>query len=433
MGLLLVASAARAEEPFRTWTNAEGDRKVEARLLSAEGERATFARPDGQSVAVRITQLSPADQRYVEEFAARQSKGQAAPAEPSQVGGLLAGWLPAAEAPPSELVHIRIARDFLARDLPKQVVQQSRLRDVILGSDVDSNSTTEATAELTLVPDEKLGLLEIRLAGQVHFKSTAHSGPMDIHNQGVTRFRSGKTIRFDGRSVEVEPAWTKADTQMQTTGMDTNLGLGRRLALRIAEREVARTRAEAERVTADHTAQRISRGLDTAVAANLGSVLSPLSKQLAQLTQDEQLGIRRVSCSTTPDYLEITLCGPGQENAQGPTWKPDCKADVQLAVHSSMIRRSLTDAEFRGKLQSLRDSVLQSAPGQQVMPVSLGAEDVLGKRTYSFGWSPDQRWLLVDWSAAAADEQPAADEPERTTAAPSPASTPLIVQGALAD
>lgn len=423
--LLFMTSAGRAaDQPLRTWTDAGGTRHVEARLLSAENGRATFQRADGKTVSAAIRELSQADQHYIAAFAGSQAKAVQAPA-----AGLLATLLPT-DAPPCDLVHVRVSHDFLGRDLPKHVVKRARLSDVILGSNVDSTSVTEGTPELVLVPDKQQGLLELRLTGEVRFSSTAHSGPIEIYNQGTTEFRAGKTIRFDGCNVQVEPARTEATTHMHTIGMDTNLGIGRRIALRIAEREMERKHAAAERETADHTARRINHALDEEVAANLGHVLRPLGKRLAQLADDEQLGVRRVQCSTTADYLEITLCGPGKNSLAAPEWQVD-GADVQIAIHSSLVTRALTDADFRSQLQSLRDSVVNSAAQFDLLPVSLGANSAYAHRSYSIDWSPEQRWLMIGWNASPAEEQQTREEP--TEAVP-PAglersAAPLVVQG----
>ena len=52
------------EEPLRIFTNKAG-RKIEARIVSSEGEKVTIARKDGKSFTIAISSLSKADQNYI--------------------------------------------------------------------------------------------------------------------------------------------------------------------------------------------------------------------------------------------------------------------------------------------------------------------------------------------------------------------------------
>ena len=52
------------EEPLRIFTNKAG-RKIEARIVSSEGEKVTIARKDGKSFTIAISSLSEADQNYI--------------------------------------------------------------------------------------------------------------------------------------------------------------------------------------------------------------------------------------------------------------------------------------------------------------------------------------------------------------------------------
>lgn len=431
--------ALAAEAPFRTWTDAAGSRQVRARLLAADGDRATFEKEGGQTVSMPIARLSQGDQNYIRTGAAAL-KGTAlkdaaleaaasAPAAPAPLAGLLAALVPAAEAAPTEVVYVRLSRAFLNRDISQRLVVHSPVDQEVLDATVDGTATTETTPTLVMVPDEQQAVLELRLAGVVRSQTTAHSGPMEVYNQGTTEFTASKTIRLVGTSVKLDPAWTRATSHLTTTGMDTNLGLGRRLALRIAERQVERTRAKAEAVTAELTAERIDRALDEAAEKGLRTWVEPAQSRLARLAADNKLGLRRVHCSTTSEFLQIALCGPGQcQAAAGPDWTADHHPDIEIAVHASLVVKTLTDYGFRQRLESLRDKVRDTAEGVGLTPVSLGLESSQPRRAYSLHWSDEQRWLMISWNAPAAegDSQPPAE-----TAGPAVdiSAAPLVVGG----
>ena len=52
------------QEPLRIFTNKAG-RKIEARIVSSEGDKVTIARKDGKSFNISISSLSEADQNYI--------------------------------------------------------------------------------------------------------------------------------------------------------------------------------------------------------------------------------------------------------------------------------------------------------------------------------------------------------------------------------
>lgn len=79
LGLALLTTCGRAEEPVRTWTDRSGEYEVEAKLLalSSDGSMVSLELVDQQSVDVAIDRLSAEDRRYLLRHKRLQSRREA--------------------------------------------------------------------------------------------------------------------------------------------------------------------------------------------------------------------------------------------------------------------------------------------------------------------------------------------------------------------
>ena len=68
--LALVPTALLAEEAMRTWGDATGKFKIQAKFLSSADGKVTLEREGGGQVEIELKRLSPADQKYVAELEA---------------------------------------------------------------------------------------------------------------------------------------------------------------------------------------------------------------------------------------------------------------------------------------------------------------------------------------------------------------------------
>lgn len=73
-------AAGQAPDGFRLWSNASGEHQVRAKLIDRVDDCVTLQLSDGRTVALKVEQLSPADQAYVRGLAA--PAGDFPPADP---------------------------------------------------------------------------------------------------------------------------------------------------------------------------------------------------------------------------------------------------------------------------------------------------------------------------------------------------------------
>jgi hypothetical protein len=68
--MLVCGLPAKADEEVRTWTDASGKYKIEARYIGTTGTKITLERPNGKRTEIEVKQLSAGDQKYVESLTA---------------------------------------------------------------------------------------------------------------------------------------------------------------------------------------------------------------------------------------------------------------------------------------------------------------------------------------------------------------------------
>ena len=76
LGLAVLTTYSRADEPLRKWTDKTGEHKVEAKLvsISSDGKTVSIELRDHQTIDVAIERLSSDDRRYLLRQKRLQSK-----------------------------------------------------------------------------------------------------------------------------------------------------------------------------------------------------------------------------------------------------------------------------------------------------------------------------------------------------------------------
>ena len=65
---------ANAEEEVRTWTDASGKYKIEARYIGTKGTKVTLEQPNGKKIEIELKQFSADDQKRIESLDANPFK-----------------------------------------------------------------------------------------------------------------------------------------------------------------------------------------------------------------------------------------------------------------------------------------------------------------------------------------------------------------------
>ena len=78
-----------SSEPFRTWTSANGESSMEARLVEFKGEMVQIEYPDKRILNVSLSKFSKADQEYVKKAHGRLLFAEPQPFEEKENGAVI--------------------------------------------------------------------------------------------------------------------------------------------------------------------------------------------------------------------------------------------------------------------------------------------------------------------------------------------------------
>lgn len=322
---------------------------------------------------------------------------------------------------PSNVMYVRFSKSFLDRYFSRRIDRTQPVRDTILGASVVGTSRLVASTELTLIDNSHKAHAQILAAGKNYFNTRGYTGPVWIASRGTTYLAGDKSIGFDGQDVYHKPARVGAKTETQTIDIGTDLrGMRGRMALRIATRREAESHEEAERISSEHTAERVRRAFEEHVNERLVNFASDLKAQYAKLPFEGRFALSEINCNTTTQRLEIVVLGRGDKEPVYAPAPPPMKGppDIELHLHTALIQKALVNVELRKTLQSAVASFVNGPP-KTIAPAAHRSRPKEAERTIAVQWSggdASAEWLSLAWSTNGDQPQQA---PEKTEELPS--------------
>jgi hypothetical protein len=329
---------------------------------------------------------------------------------PSWIGQLRAGWsslstpslanaisiadvgpllMQSSQPMPENLIYVRLSLPFLKRYTAHDVSESAPVNDYILGSQIGGVSQTVGSTEFILQPSDRAGLAELHFLGTNSYDSIADAGKVQVLTRGITRFASAKAIRIDGQGIHLGAAATNANSSSIITGIQTSLPrLRGRIALEIGSRRAAESLAEADAITADHTALQISKEFDDTAAGEIADLWKTIDAQFAVIPADHPLRRCGLQVSSTNDALQFVVVGPPGRNLPrvAPPTSLAADAEVEVQVHVALVKYLITNVGMQKMLQPVMDRFAS-------MPAS--ADSGRSK----IHWSDDHRWLSIGWKS----------------------------------
>ena len=129
MRTLMVAVAVvlfSASLDARIWTDSTGKYRIEAEFVQLEGETVHLRRPDGQSIAIPLERLSPADQAYARQQAAPAAEDAAAEPPPSPSEPAVAGDGGDLDDLVGARIHIQLNSGEVLKDVEVLAIRQGK-------------------------------------------------------------------------------------------------------------------------------------------------------------------------------------------------------------------------------------------------------------------------------------------------------------------
>ena len=308
---------------------------------------------------------------------AAQSAAHAASVLIGNAGNALAGIAtpPAVETPEDALLrlvevsHLQVQASALDRLVRKEIDVDVPVYDVLLGVPLTGHARLQGGTKLQLVSDPARGVFDIFLTGSAVSQTVSDGGRAHIHSRTLTRFAARKRVILDATGLTVLPATCNATAKSTLSQATSPLpGLRGRVASRIGLRRALAQLAEADRVSAQHSAAQISRRFDAEVATQLADAKKLLERQTARWTAGVG-GRLPLKISTTSDRLCVSgtsaeplaasALGGSPHNAAAVVMIP---ADaVDLRTVANLIAAIASDSSGR---QAAASSMLPSDAGR---------------------------------------------------------------------
>jgi hypothetical protein len=401
----------------RDWTDASGTKRVRAQLIRIDGDTLWLKRPNGKLATTTVSQLSPADRQYVATgplHSGADPKTNATLASlPAQVLSkigdqaksiaALPKWSPPSQPEtkarmiPAAVVYMRVSREFLEDYVERKVNRTKPVRDYILGTRVVGESDTHGNTRLELLPTSGKLSAKISFEGTVRARTEGYNGPVVLHQIADSTFRASKNISLDSSGLKVTSAEASAPTHLTTMGIDSSLPrLRGRIATRIAWRRLASSNAEAERITANHTAATIGDDFDASVDRSMAKLQDVFKSKIPELSADGGTMTAEVRFRTNVDSIEMAMVRVDAADAERRLRPPGVHGnpDVAVRVHRAILTHAVADPHVREDLAPFFAKLLN---GRIDRGKSVAASDKLEQVAESAKWSIDPDWLTLDF------------------------------------
>ncbi|MEM9660321.1 MAG: hypothetical protein AAF961_18305, partial [Planctomycetota bacterium] len=236
----------------------------------------------------------------------------------------------------------------------RPIDQTAPVRDVILGTRLFGTSRTLGSADLRILPARNhIELLAI-MQGQAAANTNGYNGPVRIRSRSTTALSATAQVELSDASFRLTPAHATAQTRSRIQSIrKTGGNFGRRLIEKIAWRRAAQQKRAAERIAAQHAADRAG----AAFHEELNDVLARARREYVERVREPL--IRRdafpehLRMSSTEDaaHIEATIARRMQFGADAPPPAAAAAADFSVRIHQSAANNylalALAGATFR--------------------------------------------------------------------------------------
>lgn len=173
------------------------------------------------------------------------------------------------------------------------------VRDCILGTSIFGTAHTLGNVQYDLVESDDSVDLAIFYSGEAHSRTRGIHKPVQVNSTGVTTYSAVKLISMaedDFTSGEVFDS--QAETHNTIHSIRKMGGpIGRKLIEKIAWKRAMQQKGQAERISSEHTRQRVVREFDEIVIRDLGK---------ARVNYESKIRNPLIRRGVSPDYLRMS-------------------------------------------------------------------------------------------------------------------------------
>jgi len=293
----------------------------------------------------------------------------------ADIGGRL-GWLENRRQVPALIDGIRqvlsranlfvvASERLVGAGIAQPVDEVTPVRDYILGTSISGTGHMVGNVTAELVPSETSAMFDTLLKGTVQSRTVGVNGPATIHSNGSTALAGRKRIVLNADGFLVYPSTAAANTSTQVTGIG-----GSGIVQRVASRRVGEQKGQAERIAADHAADRVRSRLDRQVGDQLAEANKNFHAKFRQ-PLERRRALPDLSFRTTAEELLVNVLAANRNQIAAPVAPPELTSggDLGAQVHESAINNfatilvggvTLEEEELQKKVIDIRGSLPDS-------------------------------------------------------------------------
>jgi hypothetical protein len=232
------------------------------------------------------------------------------------------------------------SQPFLERALSRNVDDVAPVRDMILGTDIYGEGRTVGRTEITSIPSPHEGSLKVLLNGTTYSDTVGYNGPVQIYSKGTTKIHGEKPIYLRSDGLYTGPSSAEATTSTRIRGITTRRhGPIGKFILKAANKRAYQSKAQAERIAAQHAEERIRERLDGETSERLANANQNYrGKFIAPLLRYDVYP-ERLHFATTKAGLHVTGLVRASDRLAADRPAPEAPAgsDLVLSLHESVI------------------------------------------------------------------------------------------------
>jgi hypothetical protein len=263
-------------------------------------------------------------------------------------------------------LRLAVSGLLVNRMLPKTQAYNQSVNDRILGIPVRGNSTTLTKLYLRLLPDPHRIRVGMEAWGSVHARTTASSGPAQVHNRGRSAFLVRKLILVDHEGMKTKRTVAEARSRSRLVAVETNydgVPVVGKFVRNLARRQHDEQQTQAMTETEAKIATEAQRYFDAQVKPRLSNAVQSFYRQLWKPLEELDLDPAPIAMSTTERRATARLRVGNDLQLAAHTARPRAPEDslASMQIHESLVNNAIARLELDGKSMTLHELYLYLA------------------------------------------------------------------------
>ncbi len=250
-------------------------------------------------------------------------------------------------------LFLQISADFVAAGMAAPVKRKGPFEDVILGTQITGTEQTTGEVTVELIPRNAFAEISMVFRGTIETDNVGRNGPARVTSTGVTKVAARKALRLDAKRIAEQghPFWplpAKSNAVTTSTIKSVQAGGGGMVAQQ-ARQQVYASKAQADRIGADHSKQRTNQRMDQQVREQIRQPAEDFDKKLRKPLMDRDLFPQQLDFHSTESAVHMTALHGGLPGlgTVGPPPPLNGNHDMAARLHESLVN-NFASAAYSG-------------------------------------------------------------------------------------